>query len=102
LKKKHHKRKLPKNNVDPKKEQEKELRRLKNAAEKAEQEVARLDKEIAAIDEQLKDSVKYQELTKDSDFFNKYEALKKQQQQAVEKWEQETLRYENFAEDVTK
>jgi len=91
-----------KNNIDPKKEQEKELKKLKNAADKAEQEVTRLDKELAAIDEQLKDAVQYQQLTKDPDFFNKYEALKKQQQQAVEKWEQETMKYDSLAESALK
>jgi ATP-binding cassette subfamily F protein 3 len=91
-----------KNNIDPKKEQEKELKRLKNAADKAEQEVTRLDKEIAAIDEQLKDAVQYQQLTKDPEFFSKYETLKKQQQQAVEKWEQETIKYDSLAETVLK
>jgi len=93
---------VAKNIIDPRKEQEKELKRLKNAAEKAEQEVTRLDKEIAAIDEQLKDAVQYQQLTKDPDFFNKYEALKKQQQQAVEKWEQETMKYDALAESSLK
>jgi ATP-binding cassette subfamily F protein 3 len=72
---------------DKKKEQEKELKKLKNALEKAEAEVARLDKEIADIDNKLKDPEQYQLLTQQPDFFSKYEALKKLQAEAIEKWE---------------
>jgi len=72
---------------DKKKEQEKELKKLKNALEKAEAEVARLDKEIADIDNKLKDPEQYQLLTQQPDFFSKYEALKKLKSEAIEKLE---------------
>lgn len=75
------------NDNDKNKEQEKELKRLKNALDKAEAEVSRLDKEIATIDDQLKDAAQYLELTKQPDFFIKYEQLKKQQAAAIEQWE---------------
>lgn len=76
------------NDFDKKKEQDKELKRLKNALDKAEAEVSRIDKEIATIDEQLKDATQYLELTKQPDFFTKYEQLKKHQAAAIEQWEQ--------------
>ncbi len=79
---------------EKKKEDEKELKRLKNAVEKAEAEVAKIDKEIAAIDEQLKNAEQYQKLTQQPDFFEKYEALKKQQTAAIEKWEAASAEYE--------
>lgn len=82
---------------EKKKEDEKELKRLKNAVEKAEAEVTKIDKEIAAIDEQLKNAEQYQKLTQQPDFFEKYEALKKQQTAAIEKWEAASAEYESVA-----
>jgi ATP-binding cassette subfamily F protein 3 len=79
---------------DKKKEDDKEQRRLKNALDKAEAEVARLDKEIAEIDLKLKDPEQYKVLTQQPDFFAKYEALKKQQAEAVEKWETAAMEFE--------
>lgn len=79
---------------EKKKEDDKELKRLKNAVEKAEAEVTRIDKEIAAIEEQLKNPEQYQKLTQQPDFFEKYEALKKQQTAAIENWEVATAEWE--------
>ncbi len=72
---------------DNNKEAEKELKRLKNAVNKAEEEVSRLDNEIAGIEAQLKDPEKFQELSKDPDYFSKYETLKLQQEKAMHEWE---------------
>jgi ATP-binding cassette subfamily F protein 3 len=69
---------------------EKEIKRLKNEVDKAEKLVEQLDNEITAIDKKLQDSVQYEQLTKDPTFFSTYEALRKRQEEAMQKWEKLT------------
>lgn len=93
-----------KNNYARKKELEKAIRKLKNNIGKCEKSIDKLDTEIGAIDEQLRDPEKYNELVKDQDFFTKYEALKEKQELATQQWEAEVeklTKHESELEELT-
>jgi ATP-binding cassette subfamily F protein 3 len=90
------------NGQDERKEQEKELKRLKNAVSKAEEQVAAIEIQIADIETKLKDPAQFQELSKDASFFSNYETLKQLQQQAMEQWEQLTAQWESMEEQLKK
>jgi len=70
-----------------KKQLERDLKKLKREVEKAEKQVEQLDSEIAAIEAKLKDPEGFKEVVNDQIFFEGYEALKKEQEMEMEKWE---------------
>ena len=67
---------------------EKEANRIKKAIGISEQTIEKLEKEIATIDEQLKDSAKYQTLAADPNFFTKYQGLKDKLGAEMKNWEE--------------
>jgi ATP-binding cassette subfamily F protein 3 len=66
---------------------DKEISRIKKAIGISEQNIEKLEKEIALIDDQLKISDHYNKLTADPNFFTNYEATKKQLDAEMKKWE---------------
>jgi ATP-binding cassette subfamily F protein 3 len=66
---------------------DKEIQRVKKAIGICEQNIEKLEKEIALIDEQLKIPDHYSKLTADPNFFVNYEGLKKQLDAEMKKWE---------------
>ncbi len=73
--------------AEAKKEKEKELKKLKGDLEKSEKKVSELEGQLADMNKKLQDPQKFQELGKDSSFFSNYEALKKQLEAEMSKWE---------------
>ena len=67
---------------------DKEISRIKKAIGISEQNIEKLEKEIALIDDQLKIPDHYQKLTADPKFFINYEATKKQLDAEMKKWEE--------------
>lgn len=74
--------------VDDKKDKEKENKKLKADIEKAEKKIAELEAQITDLDTKLQDPVKFQEITKDPNFYNNYDNLKKQLDTEMSRWEQ--------------
>jgi ATP-binding cassette subfamily F protein 3 len=70
------------------KNQDGDANKIKKAIGLAEQNIEKLEKQIATIDDQLRDAAQYQKLTNDPQFFTKYEALKKQLDEEMKKWEE--------------
>lgn len=66
---------------------DKEISRIKKAIGISEQNIEKLEKEIALIDDQLKIPDHYNKLTADPNFFTNYEATKKQLDAEMKKWE---------------
>lgn len=66
---------------------EKEQRKLKADLEKCEQKISELESTIKATEADLADADKFQELSKQPDFFSKYELLKKQLETEMQRWE---------------
>lgn len=66
---------------------DKELRKLKAELEKCEQKISELESTINATEADLADADKFQELSKQPDFFSKYEQLKKQLEIEMQRWE---------------
>ena len=73
--------------AEAKKEKEKELKKLKSDLEKSEKKVSELEGQLADMNKKLQDPQQFQELGKDSSFFSNYEALKKQLEAEMSKWE---------------
>jgi len=69
------------------KRKEKELRTVQTQVTKSEQEIARLETEIKKVDDQLLDPVEYAKVVSDKTLFAKYEAMKKQLEEEMTKWE---------------
>lgn len=69
------------------KEQEKQLKKLRNELEKTESAIEELEQKIAEIDSALLDPEKFKELAKQTDYFEKYEANKAKLAQLMENWE---------------
>jgi len=70
-----------------KKEDAREKRRLKNRISKFEKQIDRLEKELQKLDEQLADPEQFQKLSKEKDFFEKYEQNQKRLKQMIQDWE---------------
>jgi ATP-binding cassette subfamily F protein 3 len=70
-----------------KKQEDKELRTIKNQITKSEREIERLEKEIKEIDDKLMHPEEYQAILNDKSVFAKYEELKKQLAKELENWE---------------
>ncbi len=76
-----------KNTVDDRKEKDKELKKLKGELDKCEKKVAELEAQLADWDKKLQNQQQFQELTKDANFFTKYDAHKKQLDEEMSRWE---------------
>ncbi len=71
-----------------KKENEKQLRDLKNKVTKSEKEIERLEKEIKNFDEKLAHPDEYKNVMNDPAVYQKYESLKKQLAEEMSRWEE--------------
>lgn len=67
---------------------EKELKKIKADIEKCEKKIEELENTIKSLDEKLQDVEQFHQITKDPEFFNNYEKLKKQLEAELEKWEE--------------
>ncbi|MCW5906596.1 MAG: ABC-F family ATP-binding cassette domain-containing protein [Chitinophagales bacterium] len=67
---------------------EKELKKIKSDIEKCEKKIEELESTIKSLDEKLQDAEQFQQITKDPEFFNNYEKLKKQLEAEMGKWEE--------------
>ena len=68
-------------------EQEQLAKEKKAQLNKLEKEIERLESEIKKFDEQLSDPDQYNQLINDKSQFSKYEALKRELEISLEKWE---------------
>lgn len=69
------------------KELEKTSKKLANRVAKVEAEIATTEGDIAKLDAALTDPAKFKELSKDPDYYAKYEAKKKDLEKLMEEWE---------------
>ena len=70
-----------------KKEDEREKRKLQNRISKLEKQIDKLEKELQKLDEQLADAEQFQKLSKEKDFFEKYEQNQQKLKEMVQDWE---------------
>jgi ATP-binding cassette subfamily F protein 3 len=73
------------------KQLEKDLRKAEKEVEKLEKGIEKLESDLALIDEQLNDTVKFAELSKEPDFYAKYEADKEKLAKMMKDWEKAEL-----------
>ena len=65
----------------------KEKRKLQNRISKLEKQIDKLEKELQKLDEQLADAEQFQKLSKEKDFFEKYEQNQQKLKEMVQDWE---------------
>lgn len=70
------------------KERDREIKRVKTEIEKCEKRIEELETSIQSLDEKLQHPEKFQELSKDPEFFANYEKLKKQLDTEMQRWEE--------------
>ncbi len=75
------------NNYEERKQLDKDIRKAENQVRKLEQEVEKLETEIGTIDAKLLDPEQFQKLSKQPDFYEKYEAKKAKLEKAMADWE---------------
>ncbi|GAB4133608.1 MAG: ABC-F family ATP-binding cassette domain-containing protein [Bacteroidia bacterium] len=78
------------------KDSEKEIKQLKNRISKREEEIATLEKEIAAFDEKLSDPAQYQLIVNDKTQFDTYEQKKRKLEEVMNDWEALQLQLEEM------
>jgi len=83
--------KANKNSYNEKKELDKEIRKLQNQVKKNEDEIAMVEERIKAMDDALLDPDRFKEISKDPDYYTKYEADKKQLEKLMKTWEKHQL-----------
>lgn len=83
-------------NREKKKEFEKEQRKLMNKISSSEQQIEKLEAEIAELDKVLTDPEKYKEAMNDQQFFENYQKLKCQLKSEMDKWESLQNELEQF------
>lgn len=79
--------KAAKGNYKERKELEKQLRKTQNQLQKAEAEIEKQEAHIKALDEALMNPEKFKELSKDPDYFEKYEKDKQRLEALMLSWE---------------
>ncbi len=79
-----------------KKESERILRKMETEIKKIESQIETLEQEIAEMNRQMASPEEYGINLQDGKFFETYEQLKKQQDDALWKWEQQSSELENF------
>ncbi len=72
---------------EERKQLDKDIRKAENQVRKLEEQVETLEKEVSELDAALTDPEKYKELTKDPDYYAKYEAKKAKLQENMQSWE---------------
>jgi ATP-binding cassette subfamily F protein 3 len=87
-------------NHEEQKQKEKELRSLQNLLAKSEQEIARLELEIKKVDDKLLDPEQYAAAVNDKAVFPRYEAMKKQLEAEMLKWEDLQVKADALAKAV--
>jgi ATP-binding cassette, subfamily F, member 3 len=80
---------------EERKNREKKLRKLKTLIEKSEADIARLENEITGLDKMLADPSRYREVLNDADTYQRYNQLKANIEQEMERWEKLHLELEN-------
>lgn len=75
------------NNTPTDNSKEQEQKKIQSQLKKIEQNIENLESEIKDLDLKLSDPKIYDELTKDPQFFNRYNLLKKDLEKEMEKWE---------------
>lgn len=80
----------PVDNTD--KNKEAEQKQLRNQLKKVEEAIEKLEAEIKQADSKLSDPKEYEKLMHDQSFFNKYNALKKDLETEMGKWEELTAK----------
>jgi ATP-binding cassette, subfamily F, member 3 len=73
--------------IAPKKQDDKEVKRIKNALTNMEKRIEDLEAELKTMDAQLHDSVSYQKIANDKSFFTKYDELKAELDSEMARWE---------------
>lgn len=68
-------------------EKKKQQSQIQSQIKKAEENIERLESEIKLLDTKLADPVAYDALSKDPNFFNSYNKLKKELESEMQKWE---------------
>lgn len=63
-------------------------KKIQSQIRKSEEQIERLESEIKALDTKLADAAGYEQLTKDPNFFNSYNKLKKDLEAEMAKWEE--------------
>ena len=91
-----------KNTYHEKKELEKALRKLRSQLSKNEKEVETLESHIEEMDKALMDPEKFKEISKDPDYYAKYEADKEKLERAMQVWEELSLEIETKTNDLNK
>jgi ATP-binding cassette subfamily F protein 3 len=86
-KKKEEKRIENKPPVELKKQDDKDLKRVKNALQTTEKRIENLESEIKTMDAQLADPLTYQKISNDKSFFSKYDQLKAELDSEMSRWE---------------
>jgi len=76
-----------KQNFEQKKQDDKEVKRVKNALTNTEKRIEVLEAEIKTMDAQLNDPVTYQKLSNDKAFYSKYDQLKAELEAEMNRWE---------------
>jgi ATP-binding cassette subfamily F protein 3 len=73
--------------VELKKQDDKDLKRVKNALQTTEKRIENLESEIKTMDAQLADPLTYQKISNDKSFFSKYDQLKAELDSEMSRWE---------------
>ncbi|WP_417612578.1 ABC-F family ATP-binding cassette domain-containing protein [Owenweeksia hongkongensis] len=87
------------NNYEERKQLDKDIRKAENQVRKLEQEVEKLESEISEIDAKLLDPEQFQKLSKEPDFYEKYEAKKVKLEKAMSDWEDWQLKLDEALAD---
>lgn len=91
-----------KNDYEQRKSLDKAIRKHRNDVEKLEKSIETLEAEVEDLDEKLQDPVQFQELSKEPDFYQKYEEKKSKLEGMMEKWEKAQQELEKATEERKK
>lgn len=72
---------------EQKKQDDKEIKRIKNALSNTEKRIEDLEAELKTMDEQLQDPVTYAKVSNDASFFEKYNQMKAELDEEMGRWE---------------
>jgi len=92
--------KANKNSYNEKKELDKEIRKIQNQIKKSEDEIAVVENRIQKMDDGLLDPETFKEISKDPDYYTKYEADKKQLEKLMKTWEKHQLELEEAEQNL--
>ncbi len=83
-----------------KKDNAREIRKLKNKVSKLEKQIDNLEKEQKLLDEKLADPAQFQELSKEKGFFEKYERNQQKLSEMEQDWENAIEKLERIKSDL--